>query len=254
MKILTWNVNGLRAVLKRSGLDPLLATSPDLICLQEIKARPEQLTEADHSIFADYQVIWNPAERPGYSGVAIACKAPPDEIILGLGDPTFDKEGRIILLRYERIWIANIYFPNGSRDLSRLEYKLAFYESLLELCDRIHAAGELVILCGDFNTAHREIDLKNPRQNRNQTGFLPVECAMIDRYVEHGLVDVYRHIYPTRIQYTWWAYWGEARARNTGWRLDYFLISAELLPQLRDTEIFDEIYGSDHCPVSLWLD
>jgi exodeoxyribonuclease-3 len=254
MKILTWNINGLRAALRKGALAQLRQVDADVICLQEIKARPEQLMPDDHKAFDGFYPTWNPAIRPGYSGVATFTRAQPLEIKLGLGDPEFDQEGRVICQRYPLFWLFNIYFPSGQRGMGRVAYKLDFYKRLLDVCGSLHAAGEKVILCGDFNTAHQEIDLKNWRQNVHTSGFLPEERAWIDRYLDSGFVDIYRILYPERIQYTWWAYFGNARTRNTGWRLDYFLVSKELIPHIRDTVIHDEIAGSDHCPVSLIID
>jgi len=254
MKIITWNINGLRAALRKGAVAPLRELGADVICLQEIKARPEQLTPEDHNVFDGYHSTWNPALRPGYSGVATFTREEPLEIALGLDHPEFDQEGRVICSRYTNFCLFNIYFPSGQRGRGRVEFKLDFYKHLLEICDRLHTAGEKIVLCGDFNTAHQEIDLKNWRQNAHTSGFLPEERAWIDRYQDSGFVDIYRHRYPERVQYTWWAYFGNARARNTGWRLDYFLVSKGLIPRIQDTAIHEEIGGSDHCPVSLTID
>jgi exodeoxyribonuclease-3 len=254
MKIITWNVNGLRAAMKKGSVAWMRAQNPDVICLQEIKSRPDQLTFDDHQQFLGYQPYWNPAERPGYSGVATFTRESVLETTFGLGDALFDREGRVICTRHNDFLLFNIYFPNGQRDFGRLTFKLDFYARLLELCDRLHAAGEQIILCGDFNTAHEEIDLKNAKQNVNNSGFLPEERIWIDRYLESGFVDAYRHLYPQRIQYTWWTFIGKARERNTGWRLDYFLVSRSLLPRVRDIVISDDVTGSDHCPVTLLIE
>ena len=168
--------------------------------------------------------------------------------------PEFDSEGRLVLSRYPDFSLFNVYFPNGQRDHGRLTYKLDFYQHLLELCDQLHAAGERLIICGDFNTAHREIDLRNPKQNENTSGFLPEERAWIDKYLAHGFVDAYRVLYPERVEYTWWTYRMGARQRNIGWRLDYFLVSENLMPSVRDVTIHPTIEGSDHCPVSLLIE
>jgi exodeoxyribonuclease-3 len=254
VKITTWNVNGLRAALAKGGWGALMAESPDIVCLQEIKARPEQLSAEHQAGFGPYQAWWNPAERPGYSGVVnFACQEPL-EIQYGLNLPEFDSEGRLVLSRYPDFSLFNVYFPNGQRDHGRLTYKLDFYQHLLELCDRLHAAGERLIICGDFNTAHREIDLRNPKQNENTSGFLPEERAWIDKYLAHGFVDAYRVLYPERVEYTWWTYRMGARQRNIGWRLDYFLVSEDLIPCVQDVVIHGEVQGSDHCPVSLLIE
>jgi exodeoxyribonuclease III len=222
--------------------------------LQEIKSRPEQLSPEQHQILSSYpSIIWNPAERPGYSGVATFVKTQPLEAVLGMQSPEFDNEGRIIQTRFPDFRLFNIYFPNGGEENARVPYKLDFYARLLELCDSLHASGEKIILTGDFNTAHKEIDLKNPKANEKSTGFLPEERVWITRYLEHGFVDAYRHLYPERVQYTWWTYRFNARAKNVGWRLDYFLLSESLIPQVEDVIVHEEVMGSDHCPVTLVL-
>ena len=254
MKIFTWNVNGIRAVLNRKGLDWQADHNPDVICLQEIKARPDQLSQEQHSIFRDHWSCWNPAERAGYSGVATFSRIHPIEASLGMGVPNFDTEGRIIQTLFPGFRLFNIYFPNGQRDHGRLTYKLDFYAELLKLCDQLHQRGEKIILCGDFNTSHREIDLRNPKQNAKTSGFMPEERAWIDTYLAHGFRDAYRELYPDREQYTWWTYISKARERNVGWRLDYYLVSESLMPAVSDVVIHDEIGGSDHCPVALHLD
>ena len=252
-RITTWNVNGLRAIINKGALDWIQADPPEVLCLQEIKVRPEQLGE-DHLLFFDsYQPTWNPAERPGYSGVATFIRCDALEAALGLGRPDFDAEGRVIVHKFADFTLFNVYFPNGQRGLDRLDFKLGFYAYLLQILDETHTRGESVIVCGDFNTAHNEIDLRNSKQNKTTSGFLPEERAWIDEYLSHDLVDAYRQLYPERIQYTWWTYIANARARNIGWRLDYFLVSAALMPRVKDVVIHEELGGSDHCPVSLLL-
>jgi len=252
-KIATWNVNGLRAVLKKNGLEWSSEQKPDVLCLQEIKTRPDQLSEDQMAVFSDLRACWNPAERPGYSGVATFSKSQPLQELLGIGAPEFDNEGRVIQTIFPGFRLFNIYFPNGQRDSGRLTYKLDFYARLLEFCDDLHRQGEKIILGGDFNTSHREIDLRNPKQNETNSGFMPEERAWIDTYLEHGFRDAYRELYPDRVQYTWWTYRMKARDRNVGWRLDYYLVSESLLPAVRDVIIHEDIFGSDHCPVSLIL-
>jgi exodeoxyribonuclease-3 len=251
MKIITWNINGLRALLSKGAWSWLETQDPDVIGLQEIKAKPEQLDIEQKKLFDDWHALWNPAARLGYSGTATFAKNEPQEHRIGLGDPVYDVEGRVIWTRHDDFWLLNIYFPNGQRGQDRVDYKLAFYENLLDQCDHLHAAGEKLIIMGDFNTAHREIDLKNPNQNETTSGFLPEERAMIDRYLEHGFVDIWRKLYPAREQYTWWTYITNARARNIGWRIDYFLISSSLVERVKDVVIYDTVMGSDHCPVEL---
>ncbi|HOE34728.1 MAG: exodeoxyribonuclease III [Chloroflexi bacterium] len=252
MKITTWNVNGYRAVLAKQGFDWVKEHQPDILCLQEIKVKPEQLTE-DQRELPGYQSFWNPAERPGYSGTAVFYKIAPLEISTGLGVEEFDSEGRVTRLRYPDFLLYNIYFPNGGEENQRVPFKLGFYARLLDVCDEHHEHGENVIITGDFNTAHNEIDLARPKDNEKNTGFLPEERVWIDKFLEHGFIDVYRHLYPLSQGYTWWTYRMNARAKNIGWRLDYFLVSAPLMTRVRDTVILDEIMGSDHCPVTLEL-
>ena len=200
-----------------------------------------------------YEIIWNPAEKKGYSGTSTWTKETPREVNLGLGSERFDVEGRVIRTRHPDFYLFNIYFPNGQRGHERVAYKLEFYELLLETCDALHAAGESIIITGDFNTAHNEIDLKNHKTNHKTSGFLPEERAMIDRYMEHGFVDPFRHLYPEKEQYSWWSYRGAARSRNVGWRIDYFLVSESLLSRVEDVIIHDDALGSDHCPTELQI-
>jgi exodeoxyribonuclease-3 len=252
MNITTWNINGIRAALNK-GIDKwIMDYSPDVLCFQEIKAKPDQF---DSSIFSSmgYQYVWNSAERPGYSGVGILFKEQPLTIQYGLGNQIFDKEGRVIQLSYPYFELFNIYFPNGGRTLERVPFKIDFYEVLLNKCDILHSENKNVIITGDFNTAHNEIDLKNSKSNQKNTGFLPEERVWIDHYLEHGFVDIYRHLYPDRIQYTWWTYRMNARQNGVGWRLDYFLISKKLNETVKDVIIHDDVKGSDHCPVTLQL-
>jgi len=254
LKIITWNVNGIRAALRKDALDWVLEQGADVICLQEIKAQPHQLEEADRQKWRGYQEIWNPAERPGYSGVLTLTRGHPKRAEKGFGVPEFDREGRVIQTEWDDFVLFNVYFPNGQRDHERLQYKLDFYARLLEYCDRYHEAGKQIIIGGDFNTAHQEIDLRNPKENINTSGFMPVERAWIDRYLEHGFSDVYRLLYPERVQYTWWTYRYGARRRNIGWRLDYFLVSAGLAERVSEVVIHEDVRGSDHCPVTLLVD
>ena len=250
MKIITWNVNGIRAALGKGALDWAFARQPDVLCLQEIKARPDQLS-GEQQTRPGYEAIWNPAERPGYSGVATFSAASPLNVELGLSSPRFDVEGRVVRTRHPGFLLYNIYFPNGQRGKERVDYKLEFYARLLELCDELHRSDERIIITGDFNTAHRPIDLKNPRENETTSGFLPEEREWIQKFLDHGFVDVYRQLYPDRVQYTWWTYRVNARARGIGWRLDYFLISESLLPRIKDVIIHENVTGSDHCPVEI---
>jgi exodeoxyribonuclease-3 len=252
VKITTWNVNGYRAVLRKKALDWVPEVDPDVLCLQEIKVQRDQLTDKQATL-EGYEPTWNPAERKGYSGTATFHKTPPDSVEKGFGIEKFDIEGRLIRSQFGDIYLYNIYFPNGGSENARVPYKLEFYDELLKICDRLHEEGKQVIITGDFNTAHNEIDLANPKSNAKNTGFLPEERVWIDKYLEHGFVDAYRKLYPDTVGYTWWTYRSNARARNVGWRLDYYLVSKSLMDKVEDVVIHDDIMGSDHCPVSLIL-
>ncbi len=253
MKIITWNVNGIRAALKKDALNWAFAQSPDWLCLQEVKARPEQLDEEQRQSLK-YPFVWNPAERPGYSGVATFYRQPPDEIQFGLDDSRFDGEGRVIRTRQRDLVLYNIYFPNGQRGQERVEYKLKFYARLLKACDELHRQGDQIIITGDFNTAHMPIDLKNPKENETTSGFLPEEREWVQKFLDHDFVDAYRYLYPDRVQYTWWTYRFAARERGIGWRLDYFLVSEALMPRVKDVMIHENVLGSDHCPVEIVIE
>jgi exodeoxyribonuclease-3 len=253
VKIISWNVNGLRAAISKDAFEPVFELSPDVICLQEIKVKPEQLSEDQVETFEGYEAIWNSAERPGYSGVATFTRHSPELIDLSLGEQRFDIEGRSIRTDYKNLALFNLYVPNGQRDQGRLDYKLDFYAQLLQVCDDLHDNGKEIILFGDMNTAHKPIDLKNPKQNQKTSGFLPEERAWIDKYLEHDFVDIYREVHGERVQYSWWTYRMNARERNVGWRLDYFLVSKSLVGEIKNVEIYDQILGSDHCPIGLEL-
>lgn len=252
MKITTWNVNGYRAVLRKEALEWVSEVDPDVLCLQEIKVQLDQISEEEADL-PGYQAVWNPAERKGYSGTVTFYKQSPVDVEKGFGEDRFDGEGRVIRTEYPDFYLYNIYFPNGGQENKRVPYKLDFYEHFLHIIDGLHAAGKQIIITGDFNTAHNEIDLANPKGNENNTGFLPEERAWIDRYLEHGFVDAFRELYPERVAYTYWTYRFNARKRDVGWRLDYFLVSQPLMDRVADVIVHDQIMGSDHCPVSLLL-
>jgi exodeoxyribonuclease-3 len=254
MKITTWNVAGLRALLKKGGWEWVQNYDPDVICFQEIKAMPEQLTEENHQLFEPYNTFWNPAEKKGYSGTLTLAKDQSVPMKKGLGIDEFDHEGRTIQVEFDDFVLFNLYVPNGGRDLSRVPFKLDFYAALLELCQGYFKAGKQVILCGDLNTSHQEIDVDNPKTKHKITGFLPEERAWITKFLENGFVDVFRQMYPERVQYTYWSYMMNQREKNKGWRLDYFLVSEDFVPRVKDVETHPEVLGSDHCPVTLILD
>ena len=249
----SWNVNGLRAA-QRHGFEKWLdKTKPDILGLQETKAQPDQLDEALREP-EGYQTHWSSAERKGYSGVALYTRIEPLNVKYGLGEESFDREGRTIQADFENFTVITSYVPNGSRDHSRVSFKMDYKACLMETCNRLRAEGQGIILCGDINTSHRAIDLARPKQNAKHTGFLPVERAWIDDFTAQGYVDTFRALHPEARVYSWWAYWGGARERNVGWRLDYFFVSPELMPRVLAAEIHTDISGSDHCPVSITLD
>lgn len=250
MRITTWNVNGIRAAINKGFVDWANTYEKDVLCLQEIKAFPEQIPEIALNLNG-YKPLINSAVRPGYSGVASYFKQEPEEIRFGLGIEKFDEEGRVIRSKHKDFYLYNIYFPNGQRGQDRVDFKLEFYEALLTECNLLHSQGEKIIITGDFNTAHTEIDLANPKENQKTSGFLPEEREMISRYLQNGFKDAYRELYPEKIEYTWWTYRFGARRRNIGWRLDYFLVSDSLMSDVNDVVILGDVEGSDHCPVTL---
>lgn len=253
LNLISWNVNGIRAGQRKGFLDWLSATSPDILCVQETKAHPDQLDDELRQP-EGYHTYWASAEKKGYSGVALYSKTEPLSVQIGLGIEAYDREGRTIVADYGEFVFIGAYFPNGSRDHSRLPYKMAYYADFLAFCEDLRAQGKSVIFCGDVNTSHQEIDLARPKQNKKTTGFLPEERAWIDEVVAHGYIDTFRHMYPEREgAYSWWSYIGGARSRNVGWRLDYFFVSPDLWPRVDDAQIHQEVLGSDHCPVGLTL-
>ena len=250
MKITTWNVNGIRAAINKGFVDWATTYDKDVLCLQEIKAFSEQIPEEAKNLNG-HSLHINSAMRAGYSGVASYFKKEPSEIRFGLGVEEFDNEGRVIRSKHDDFYLYNIYFPNGQRGQDRVDFKLAFYETLLEECNQLHKNGEKIIITGDFNTAHTEIDLANPKENQKTSGFLPIEREMITKYLNNGFKDAYRELYPDKVEYTWWTYRFGARGRNIGWRLDYFLVSDALMNDINDVIILGDVVGSDHCPVTL---
>ncbi|MBK7915790.1 MAG: exodeoxyribonuclease III [Chloroflexi bacterium] len=253
MKLFSWNVNGLRAAHGKGFLDWLTAAQPDVLCVQETKCHPDQLEDALRAP-AGYHTYWAWAEKKGYSGVALYSKTEPLSVQIGLDIPDYDREGRTIVADYGDFVFIGAYFPNGSRDHSRVPYKMAYKADFLAFCNDLRAQGKAVVFCGDVNTSHQEIDLARPRQNQTTTGFLPEERAWIDDVVAQGYVDTFRALYPERAgAYSWWSYIGGARGRNVGWRLDYFFVSPELWPRVDGAAIHPDVMGSDHCPVSLSL-
>ncbi len=251
LKLLSWNVNGIRALEKKGFSNWLQGCGADIVMLQETKCSPEQLPDALCRP-AGFYAEWCAAEKKGYSGVATYSRAPA-VVSRGLGDATFDSEGRVLISVFPAFTLFNIYFPSGSSGPARVEFKLAFYQRFLEVMRGYIERGERVVVAGDVNTAYAEIDLARPRENRMTSGFMPEERAALCEFFAAGLVDTFRHVRPAEAKYSWWSQRTPARAGNIGWRLDYFFVSANLLPFVVDADIHADVLGSDHCPISLTL-
>jgi exodeoxyribonuclease-3 len=251
-KLISWNVNGIRAAEKKGFVDWLTGSGADLVAVQETKAHPEQLSPALLNP-AGYQATWNWAERKGYSGTATYSRHTPTRVIQGLNEPRFDTEGRVLIHEFEPFVFFNIYFPNGGRGPEWVAHKLAFYQRFLEVAQKYMKEGRPVVVTGDFNTAYAEIDLARPKENVTHSGFMPEERAGLGEFFEAGLIDTFRHLHPDTVKYSWWDMVSRARDRNVGWRLDYFMVSPDLKDAIAAADIHDEVMGSDHCPVSLVL-
>ena len=251
-RLISWNVNGLRAAEKKGFLDFVAREQADILCLQEVKAIEGQLPPTLREV-PGYQFFINSAERKGYSGTAVYTRQTPLRVDYGFGIPEFDNEGRTLILEFERYVLYNIYYPNGTANADRLKFKLDFYEVFHNHAMGQLAANKPIIVCGDFNTAHREIDLARPKENATVSGFLPEERAFLDRFIESGFVDTFRQFESGSGFYTWWDMKSRARDRNVGWRLDYFFVSRDLLPELSSASLMMDQQGSDHCPVVLEL-
>ncbi len=254
--IVSWNVNGIRAAEKKGFLDWLNRESPDVLCLQETKAHRGQVSaELSEPTLADgtkYASWWSSAKKAGYSGTAIYSKTEPLSVDV-IGNPAFDDEGRAVIARFPEATVISAYFPNSQEAGARLDYKLAFCAEILGVCDKIVAAGGHVILCGDYNIAHKPIDLANPKSNEGNPGYLPAERAWMDTFVAAGYVDTFRSFCQNPGEYTWWSYRFHAREKNIGWRLDYFCVDPAFMPSVASSTILKDVMGSDHCPVKLTL-
>ena len=250
MEIYSWNVNGLRAVSKKGLFEFMAETSPDILCIQETKLQEDKLT--DQLINIDgYYSNFSHAEKKGYSGVAMYSKEKPLKVEHGIGIEKFDAEGRILIAEFKSFILFNIYFPNGQKDDDRLNYKMEFYDGLLDYLNLLKDQGKKLIICGDYNTAHKEIDIKNPKPNEKYSGFLPIERVWIDKFISQGYVDVYRELHPKDVKYSWWSYRFKAREKNVGWRIDYFFVSDNMIDKVDSAEILNEVMGSDHCPIKI---
>ncbi len=254
LKLLCWNVNGLRAVANKGFLEWLHEEKPDILCLNETKAQPEQLDQALREP-EGYHVDWSNPEKKGYGGVATFTREKPLRVEKDFSSHgiEFDVEGRIILTEYPCFVLLNIYFPNGKKDETRLKYKMDFYEAFLRFAEALRKKQPNIIICGDFNTAHKEIDLARPKENEKVSGFLPIERAWMDRFVACGYVDTFRQFNQQPAQYSWWDMKSRARERNVGWRIDYFFVTKNLAPSVTKAYIMPEVTGSDHCPVGIVL-
>ena len=251
MRLVSWNVNGLRAVVNKGFGDFFNSINSDIFCVQETKMQEDQIDDNIKNIFKDYYSYWNSAEKKGYSGTAIFSKKQPIGVTYGIGIEEHDKEGRVITLEFENFYMVNCYTPNSKRELERLEYRMVweneFRNYLLKLNDT-----KPVILCGDLNVAHNEIDLKNPKTNRRNAGFTDEERGKMTELLSSGFTDSFRYLYPDKTEsYSWWSYMFKAREKNAGWRIDYFIVSKSIEEKIEESYIYSEVLGSDHCPVGL---
>ena len=253
MKLISWNVNGLRAVVNKGFKEFFKEIDADIFCIQETKMQEAQLDENILEIFEGYNAYWNSAEKKGYSGTAIFTKQKTLNVTYGIGKEEHDKEGRVITLEFEKFYIVNIYTPNSKRELERLDYRQLWEDEIRAYLLKLKE-NKSVVMCGDLNVAHTEIDLKNPKTNRKNAGFTDEERAKMTELLNAGFVDTYRYKYPeVEGKYSWWSYMFHAREKNAGWRIDYFIVSENLKDKIEDAKILDDIYGSDHCPVELDL-
>ena len=248
MKILSWNINGIRAIEKKGFLSWFLKEKPDILCLQEVRAGENQIPQELKDIFG-YVVYFNPAPKNGYSGVAVYTKIKPEKISTKIGFKQFDEEGRFLRLDFRNFILINLYIPNGGQNKENLNYKLKFYDYLIKYLSKIK--NKSIILTGDFNVAHKEIDLAQPKENQNSIMFTSKERQQIDKMLELGFIDTFRQFHKEGKNYTWWAYYSFARQKGLGWRIDYFFISKSLENKLKKAFILDKVMGSDHCPVGI---
>lgn len=256
IKLISWNVNGYRAVMKKDFLDSIKSLDADIFGLQETKLQEAQLTKTMKEIDGYHSAFSFSTVKKGYSGVAAYSRMTPKAVRHGLGISRFDDEGRIVEMEFDAFTFFNVYFPNGQMSDERLQYKLDFYEAFFDYTEDLRKKGKSLVITGDFNTAHNEIDLKNPGPNSDRSGFLPIERRWIDRIVDMGYVDTFRHLYPETVKYSWWTYRFNARKNNAGWRIDYFFVTDDMIDKgwVKDAFIDNDIFGSDHCPVGLVLE
>ena len=251
MKLISWNVNGLRAVIQKGFEQFFYDENADIFCIQETKMQEEQIDLSIESIFKGYYSYWNSAIKKGYSGTAVFTKQKPIKVIYGIGIEEHDKEGRVITLEFEDFYLVNCYTPNSKRELERLDYRMIWEDEFRKYLVQLDKEKP-VILCGDLNVAHEEIDLKNPKTNRHNAGFTVQERSKMTKLLASGFTDSFRYLYPTKENcYTWWSYMFHAREKNAGWRIDYFIVSKSIENKIKNSIIYSEILGSDHCPVGL---
>ena len=254
MKLISWNVNGLRAVVTKNFKEFFDSIDADIFCIQETKIQEDQIDNNIKEIFKEYNCYWNSAERKGYSGTAIFSKIKPLNATYGIGIEEHDKEGRVITLEFEKFYMVNCYTPNSKRELERLEYRMVWED---EFRKYLLALNEIkpVIICGDLNVAHKEIDLKNPKTNRRNAGFTDEERGKMTELLNAGFTDTFRYLYPNKTEsYSCWSYMFKAREKNAGWRIDYFIVSKTIEKNIKESYIFSEVLGSDHCPVGLEIE
>lgn len=250
MKLISWNVNGIRACVNKGFIDFFNKIDADIFCIQETKCQKGQI-ELE---FEGYESYWNSAEKKGYSGTAIFTKIKPLTIKYGIGKEEHDKEGRVITLEFDKFYMVNIYTPNSKRELERLDYRMIWEDEIKKYLLHLNKIKP-VIMCGDLNVAHKEIDLKNPKTNRHNSGFTDEERNKMTELLDAGFTDSFRYKYPDKEnEYSWWSYMGRAREKNVGWRIDYFIVSNDIAKKIKDATIHQEVYGSDHCPVELIID
>jgi len=253
IKIVSWNVAGIRAGVKKGLWQKMEKIGADIYCFQEAKALPSQV-EIEEKIRKNYLDYWNPAKKAGYSGVTTFTKIEPKKVIVGDQDNDWDDEGRVLVTKFDEFTLLNVYFPNGKRDKGRLKYKMDFYEYFLKYINDLRDNGEKIIFCGDVNTAHEEIDLARPKDNELVSGFLEIERKWIDKVIKNGYVDTFRMFNGEGNNYSWWSQRSGARGRNVGWRIDYFFVDESLKNQVKSAFIMPEVEGSDHCPVGISLE
>lgn len=254
MKLISWNVNGLRAAVNKGFDDFFKKENADIFCIQETKMQEDQLDENIKGIFKEYNSYWNSAEKKGYSGTAIFTKKKPMNVTYGIGIEEHDKEGRVITLEFENFFMVNCYTPNAKRELERLDYRMVWEDEFRKYLLKLNESKP-VVMCGDLNVAHEEIDLKNPKTNRRNAGFTDEERGKMTELLNAGFTDTFRYLYPDKPDmYTWWSYMFKAREKNAGWRIDYFIVSKSIENKIKESYIYSEIMGSDHCPVGLDLD